>query len=138
MSKSEEVLQDKTKLLTDLMSLHAKLRPIVLASGVRDQHYDAPMKNVDVYNPVLLEALYDWLKEFEAGPYNAVYQIWRLKPEDWWFNTMVLFQMKASREHTMLKAERKKLRKAWYKRHEGSTEDETQNPVDDSDQGSVA
>jgi hypothetical protein len=117
MPKQTTVLTGREKLIYDLHELHDRMRPIVVSAGVQDSHYDAPFKNIEEHTNEVIESLLVWLREFEAGPYRGAYGIWRLKPPEWWVNMETLFGQRKTREHKLLKVERKKLRAAWYKRY---------------------
>ena len=126
------VLSPRDQLLKNIYDIHHTMRDIVLAAGVPEQHYEKPIRNLEEKTNEELIPLFDWLKAFsEGGPYSNVLNIWRLKPPAWWYNMETLFQQRKTREQKLLNFERRKLRKAWYKRY-GEPEAQGQESVENA------
>lgn len=136
MKKQRTVLSPIETVRHQIETVHGEMRDRCLAAGIHEQHYNKPLKGVEELSLEALEGLFSWLQEFYDGPYRDMLSIWQLKPADWWQNMETLFQQRKTREQKLLRAEYKKLRKAWYRRN-GQPE-ESQEPIQDEAAGAPA
>lgn len=126
----EPELTYRDQLVLSLTTLHAALRPLCLRAGLTEIQYDAPLKSVPDLTNEAIEELYAWFQSFHITAYESLAAIWRLKPPEWWHNMETLFSLRKTREQKLLKAESRKLRMAWSKRHGKGQPD----PVEDNTQ----
>ena len=116
----------REQLLAEIETIREKIRPITIAAGVQEQHFDKPFSELTEAAEGEILNLHEWIQAFHDGPYSGVMSIWKLKPTDWWDNMSLLFGLRNTREHKLLKAEQKLLRKSWYSRYRKQIDGEDQ------------
>jgi hypothetical protein len=103
--------------MNDILSMHQKLRDLILLSGVNADHYEGLLEIARFHVPdddPIKQDIFDAYSALEQGSWREARRIRELLPETVWRMYTNLPEMQEAREVVALRAELLKLKSNYY------------------------